>query len=68
MIDLFDNGPDIVLKAHTFSAAECAPIFEQLKEEISWRQNIMRFGTWKVLAPRLMAWHGDEGKTPSTCA
>ena len=38
LIDLFDDGPDIVIKPDFFAAGESARIFEQLKSQISWRQ------------------------------
>jgi alkylated DNA repair dioxygenase AlkB len=63
LIDLFDDGPDIVIKPDFFTAGESARIFEQLKAQIGWRQDVMRFGRREVLQPRLTAWYGDEGKT-----
>jgi alkylated DNA repair dioxygenase AlkB len=63
LTDLSDGGPDIVIKPDFFTARESARIFEQLKAQISWRQDVMRFGRREVLQPRLTAWHGDEGKT-----
>ena len=63
MIDLFDDGPDIVIKPDSFTAGESARIFEQLKAQISWRQDVMRFGQREVLQRRLAAWYGDDGKT-----
>src|SRR5437867_3176515 len=63
MIDLFDDGPDILIKSDFFTSAQSARIFEQLKAQISWRQDVMRFGRREVLQPRLTAGYGDEGKT-----
>ena len=63
LTDLFDDGPDIVIKPDFFTAGESARIFEQLKAQVSWRQDVMRFGRREVLQPRLTAWYGDEGKT-----
>jgi len=44
LIDLFADGPDIVIKSDFFTAGESARIFEQLKAQIKWRQDVMRFG------------------------
>ena len=63
LADLFDDGPDIVIQADFFTAGESARIFEQLKAQIRWRQDVMRFGRRNVPQPRLTAWYGDEGKT-----
>jgi len=63
LADLFDDGPDIVIQADFFTAGESARIFEQLKAQIRWRQDVMRFGRREVLQPRLTAWYGDDGKT-----
>jgi alkylated DNA repair dioxygenase AlkB len=63
LIDLFDDGPDIVIKPDFFTAGESARIFEQLKAQIRWRQELMSFGRREVLQPRLTAWYGDGGKT-----
>jgi alkylated DNA repair dioxygenase AlkB len=63
LIDLFDDGPDIVIKSDFLTAAQSARIFEKLNAHISWRQEIMRFGRREVLQPRLTAWYGDDGKT-----
>ena len=63
MTDLFDDGPHIVIKSDFFTAGESVRIFEQLKAQIRWRQDVMRFGCREVLQPRLTAWHGDDGKT-----
>jgi len=63
LIDLFDDGPGIVIKSNFFTADDSARIFEQLKAQIRWRQDVMRFGRREVLQPRLTAWYGDDGKT-----
>jgi alkylated DNA repair dioxygenase AlkB len=63
LTDLFDDGPDIVIKPDFFTAGESAQIFEQLKAQIRWRQDVIRFGCREVPQPRLTAWHGDNGKT-----
>ena len=63
LADLFDDGPDIVLKPDFFTAGESARIFEQLKAQIRWRQDVMRFGRREVPQPRLTAWYADAGKT-----
>ncbi len=63
LADLFDDGPDIVMQADFFTAGESARIFEQLKAQIRWRQDVMRFGRREVRQPRLTAWYGDDGKT-----
>ncbi len=63
MTDLFDDGRDIVTKRDFFTAGESARIFEQLKAQIRWRQDVMRFGRREVPQPRLTAWYGDDGKT-----
>jgi len=63
LADLFDDGPDIVIQADFFTAGESARIFEQLKAQIRWRQDVMRFGRREVPQPRLTAWYGDDGKT-----
>jgi len=63
LMDLFNHGPDIVIKADFFSAGERPRIFEELKAQVAWRQEAMQFGRRKVLQPRLTAWYGDEGKT-----
>jgi alkylated DNA repair dioxygenase AlkB len=60
--ELFDDGPDIVIKPDLFTAGESARIFEQLKAQIRWRQDVMRFGRREVPQPRLTAWYGDDGK------
>jgi len=62
-MDLFNDGPDIAIKADFFSAGERPRIFEELKAQVAWRQEAMQFGRRKVLQPRLTAWYGDEGKT-----
>jgi alkylated DNA repair dioxygenase AlkB len=61
--ELFDDGLDIVSKPDFFTAGESAQIFEQLKAQIRWRQDVMRFGRTEVLQPRLTACYGDDGKT-----
>ena len=58
-----DDGPDIVIKSDFFMAGEGARIFEQLKAQIRWRREVMRFGRRAVLQPRLTAWYGDDGKS-----
>ena len=63
LIDPFDDGPDIVFKSDFFTAAQSARVLERLKAQISWRQDVMRFGRGEVLQPRLTAWYGDDGKT-----
>jgi len=63
LTDLFDDSHDIVIKPDFFTAGESARIFEQLEAQISWRQDVMRFGRREVLQPRLTAWYGDDGKT-----
>src|SRR5437867_1136972 len=63
LIDLLDGGPDIVIKSDFFTAAQSARIFEQLRAQVRWRQDAMRFGRREVLQPRLTAWYGDDGKT-----
>jgi alkylated DNA repair dioxygenase AlkB len=63
LTDFFDGGPDIVIKPDFFTAGESARIFEQLKSQISWRQDVMRFGRREVPQPRLTAWYGDDEKT-----
>jgi hypothetical protein len=44
LIDLFDDGPDIVIKPDFFTAGESARIFEQLKAQIRRRQDVTGFG------------------------
>lgn len=63
LADLFHDGPDIVIQADFFTAGESARIFEQLKAQIGWHQDVMRFGRREVPQPRLTAWYGDDGKT-----
>ena len=63
LVDLLDDGPEIAIKSDFFTAGESTYIFEQLKAQISWRQEVMRFGRREVLQPRLTAWYGDDGKT-----
>src|SRR5215471_4086065 len=63
LFDLLDDGPEIVIKSDFFTAGESTYIFEQLKAQIIWRQEVMRFGRREVLQPRLTAWYGDDGKT-----
>ena len=63
LTDLFDDGPDILIKPNFFTAEESARIFEQLKAQIRWRQDVMRFGCREVPQPRLTAWYGDDGNT-----
>jgi alkylated DNA repair dioxygenase AlkB len=63
LIDLFEDDPDIVIKSAFFTAGESTQIFEQLKAQIRWRQEVMRFGRKEVLQPRLTAWYGDDGKS-----
>jgi len=63
LIDLFDDGPDIVIESGFFAPAQSARIFEQLKAQIAWRREVMRFGRKEVLQPRLTAWYGDDAKT-----
>jgi alkylated DNA repair dioxygenase AlkB len=63
LVDLVDGGPEIAIKSDFFTARESTYIFEQLKAQISWRQEFMRFGRREVLQPRLTAWYGDDGKT-----
>src|SRR5262249_51895971 len=63
LVDLLDDGPELAIKSDFFTAGESAHIFEQLKAQISWRQEVMRFGRREVLQPRLTAWYGDNGKT-----
>ena len=62
LVDLLDDGPEIAIKSDFFTAGESTYIFEQLKAQISWRQEVMRFGRREVLQPRLTAWYGDDGK------
>jgi alkylated DNA repair dioxygenase AlkB len=61
--DLFDDDADIGFKPDFCTAGESALLFEQLKAQIRWRQDVMRFGRREVLQPRLTAWYGDDGKT-----
>ena len=63
LADLFDDGPDVAVKYDFFTAGESTHIFEQLRAQIGWRQDVMRFGRKQVLQPRLTAWYGDDGKT-----
>lgn len=50
---------------HVFSEKEADLYFEQLKNDINWRQDeIMMFGR-KVMQPRLTAWYGDAAYTYS---
>ena len=51
MVDLLDDGPEIAIKSDFFTAGESTYIFEQLKAQISWRQETMRFGRREVLQP-----------------
>jgi alkylated DNA repair dioxygenase AlkB len=63
LTDLFDDGPDIVYKPDFLTAGDSAQIFEELKAQIRWRQDVMHFGRREVPQPRLTAWYADDAKT-----
>jgi alkylated DNA repair dioxygenase AlkB len=46
-----------------FSADESSSLFQQLVDQIQWKQESARFGGKAVPLPRLTAWYGDEGKS-----
>jgi alkylated DNA repair dioxygenase AlkB len=46
-----------------FSAEESSTLFQQLVDQIQWKQELARFGGKAVPLPRLTAWYGDEGKS-----
>jgi hypothetical protein len=60
LIGLFDDGPDIVIKSDFFTTGEGVCIFEQLKAQMMWRQDVVCLGHREVLQPRLAAWYGDS--------
>lgn len=56
---------EVVFYPQFFSAAESDGLFQDLREHIPWRQDHIRLYGKQVAMPRLVAWHGDEGKVYS---
>lgn len=51
--------PDFIGKSASFD------FIQQLKQEIKWKQETLRFFGKSLLTPRLTAWYGDEGMSYS---
>ncbi len=54
---------EVTFHADFFSADEREKLFQDLVDNIQWKQESARFGGKAVPLPRLTAWYGDAGKT-----
>jgi alkylated DNA repair dioxygenase AlkB len=48
-------------EASLFNRADSSRLFQQLKNDIEWKQETLFLYGKKILTPRLTAWYGDEG-------
>jgi alkylated DNA repair dioxygenase AlkB len=49
--------------ASLFNKADSSRLFQQLKNDIHWKQETLVLYGKRILTPRLTAWYGDEGIT-----
>jgi len=54
---------DVLLYPGFFDPEESKTLFENLANDIHWKQEEARFGGKHVPLPRLTAWYGDPGKS-----
>lgn len=59
--DLPIKDGELLLCEHFYTADEAAALFEELKNELQWRQDSLRIAGREVAIPRLQAWYGDSG-------
>ena len=54
---------NLIIYKNLFDRAQSDGFFEQLLDDISWRQDQIKMFGKKVNLPRLTAWYGDKGKS-----
>ena len=60
-----DDGGALTLHQDWLPPARAAQVFDQLLEEVAWKQRSIRIMGKEVLQPRLTAWYGDAAYTYS---
>ncbi|CAL1239810.1 alpha-ketoglutarate-dependent dioxygenase AlkB family protein [Candidatus Methylocalor cossyra] len=61
MANLVDRDGEVYLFADFIRPAEADRLFEQLREELAWRQESLVIAGRRVAVPRLVCWYGDPG-------
>ena len=54
---------ELIIYKNLFDRAQSDGFFEQLLDDISWRQDQIKMFGKQVNLPRLTAWYGDKGKS-----
>ncbi|MFW6296479.1 MAG: alpha-ketoglutarate-dependent dioxygenase AlkB family protein [Halothece sp.] len=60
---LIDVDGEAIFYPHFFRSEEANQLFQELENNISWRQDYIKFYGKVIPLPRLTAWYGDEGKS-----
>jgi len=58
--NLLPKDGEVEVYASFFSSEESLLLFENLRSQINWKQENMKFYGKEVKVPRLTAWYGDE--------
>ncbi|MES1221736.1 MAG: alpha-ketoglutarate-dependent dioxygenase AlkB [Bacteroidota bacterium] len=61
-VDILPYNGEAILYSHFFSAEEINEYFNNLLNEIEWKQEPIKIFGKEVMQPRLTAWHGDSDK------